>query len=172
MGDQSLNTFSPQISGVFGYNTNVQVGDICHMYYNTLYGSKSNQDEDTRDFMSVCNTIARRIKKQKEMSEDSQDDKSDFCEGLARIFSAIKAHLSSYVISAPLAYHLVTKETRFEFSHEFVHLLLAQMEDHIDGKNISFKIKRKKRAMMVMMLINGLIALLIILYIVQKQLRT
>ena len=79
------------------------------------------------------------------MSEDSQDDKTDFCEGLARIFSAIKAHLSSYVISAPLAYHLVTKETRFEFSHEFVYLLLAQMEDHIDGKNISFKIKRKKK---------------------------
>ena len=40
----------------------------------------------------------------------------------------------------------MTKETRFEFSHEFVHLLLAQMEDHIDGKNISFKIKRKKRS--------------------------
>ena len=105
------------------------------------------------------------------MSEDSQDDKSDFCEGLARIFSAIKAHLSSYVISAPLAYHLVTKETRFEFSHEFVYLLLAQMEDYIDGKNIHFKLKRKKEAMMIMMWINGLIALLIILYIAQKQLR-
>ena len=45
MGDQFLNTFSPAISGVFGYNTNVQIGSVSHMYYYTLYGSKSNQDD-------------------------------------------------------------------------------------------------------------------------------
>ena len=146
MGDQFLNTFSPAISGVFGYNTNVQIGSVSHMYYNTLYGSKSNQDDETRDFISVCNVIARRIKKQQENNENDPNADPEFCEGLARIFVGIRAHLSSYVISAPLAYHLLTRETRFEFSHDFSHHLLAQMEDYIKGENIYFKLRRRKRS--------------------------
>ena len=36
MGDQFMNTFSPSISGVFGYNSNIQIGDICDLYCTTL----------------------------------------------------------------------------------------------------------------------------------------
>ena len=78
------------------------------------------------------------------MNENDLETDPNFFEGVSRILSGIMAHLSSYVISAPLAYHLVTKEPRFEFSHYFVHLLLAQMEDYINGENVSFKIMKKK----------------------------
>ena len=61
MGDQFLNTFSLAVSGTFGYNTNLQIGDIAHVYYNTLYGSKSNQDTNTRGFVRLCNTLSRRM---------------------------------------------------------------------------------------------------------------
>ena len=66
MGDQYLNTFSPTVLGTIGYNTNVQIGDVAHIYYNTLYGTKSTQDEDTRSYLRVCNELSRRIKQQQE----------------------------------------------------------------------------------------------------------
>ena len=67
-----------------------------------------------------------------------------FIEGLSRVLIGIRAHISSYVISAPLAYHIVTKGSRFEFSHEFSYFLLAQLEDFIEGKPISVKIRSRK----------------------------
>ena len=41
MCDQLFNTCSLGPSEITGYTTNVQVGDINHIFYNTLYGSKS-----------------------------------------------------------------------------------------------------------------------------------
>ena len=66
MGDQYLNTFSPTVSRTIGYNTNVQIGDVTHIYYNILYGTKSTQAEDTRSYLRVCNELSRRIKRQQE----------------------------------------------------------------------------------------------------------
>ena len=138
MGDQYLNTFSPTVSGTIGYNTNVQIGDVAHIYYNTLYGSKSTQDEDTRSYLRVCNELSRRIKRQqekmKEEEEPQEETAPDFCEGLVRILSGIRAHINSYIISPTLGHHIITMGSRFQFSHTFKPLLLAQMEDYIHGK--------------------------------------
>ena len=64
MGDQYLNTFSPTVSGTIGYNTNVQIGDVAHIYYNTLYGSKLTQNNDTGSYLRVCNEFSRIMKQQ------------------------------------------------------------------------------------------------------------
>ena len=37
MGSQYLNSCSLGLSETSGYNSNVQVGDVAHIYYNTLY---------------------------------------------------------------------------------------------------------------------------------------
>ena len=62
-GDQFLNVHNPVTSFVFSCNTNIQIGQLDHVYYNTLYGSKSNQAEETRSFMNVSNALSRRINK-------------------------------------------------------------------------------------------------------------
>ena len=113
MGDQFQNTFNSTVSGTFGYNTNIQIRDVAHIYYNTMYGSKSNQDEDTRDFIKVCNVISRRLAAQKEKEENEEDSTPEFIEGLSRVLIGIRSHISSYVIGALLAYHLLTKRSRF-----------------------------------------------------------
>ena len=144
MGDQFLNVFCPTVSGVFGYNSNIQIGDVAHIYYNTLYGSKSTQDDDTKDFIKVCNVICRRIQSQRDNEENIEDSAPEFIEGLSRILIGIRTHISSYVIGTPLAYHLLTKGSRFEFSHDFASLLLGQMEDFTSDMELSFKIRQKK----------------------------
>ena len=144
MGDQFLNVFCPTVSGVFGYNSNIQIGDVAHIYYNTLYGSKSTQDDDTKDFIKVCNVICRRIQSQRDNEENIEDSAPEFIEGLSRILIGIRTHISSYVIGTPLAYHLLTKGSRFEFSHDFASLLLGQMEDFTSDMELSFKIRQRK----------------------------
>ena len=132
------------MSGTFGYNSNIQIGDVAHIYYNTIYGSKSTQDEDTKDFIKVCNVICRRIQLQRENEENIEDSAPEFIEGLSRILIGIRTHISSYVIGTPLAYHLLTKGSRFEFSHDFASLLLGQLEDFTSDMELSFKIRQKK----------------------------
>ena len=148
MGSQYLNTCSLGLSETSGYNSNVQVGDVAHIYYNTLYGSKSTQADDTRGYVGVCTAMTKRIKKQeKEALEEGENVESishDFTEGLKRILQAIYANISSYIISPTLAHHIVTTGSRFMFSHETKPLLLAQMEDYLYGKNISFTLRPTK----------------------------
>ena len=77
MGDQYLNTCSLRLSQTTGYNTNVQFGDVAHIYYNTLYGSKSTQKDDTRGYVSVCTAITNRINYQeKQMEEEKKNRRS------------------------------------------------------------------------------------------------
>ena len=63
-GDQFLNVHNTIASYLFSCNTNIQIGEVDHMYYNTLYGSKSTQKENTRSFMNVSNALSRRITNQ------------------------------------------------------------------------------------------------------------
>ena len=109
-----------------------------------MYGSKSTQDEDTKDFIKVCNVICRIIQLQRENEENIEDSAPEFIEGLSRILIGIRTHISSYVIGTPLAYHLLTKGSRFEFSHDFASLLLGQLEDFTSDMELSFKIRQKK----------------------------
>ena len=142
---------------MFSCNTNIQIGQLDHVFYNTLYGSKANQAEETRSFMNVSNALARRINKKIKENENltEMDIKKkdinqkiekapDFVEGLCRLLSdGITAHLSSIVVSAPLAHVLIVKGSRFQFSHDFGNLLLTQIIDYLDGeKEISYYLRR------------------------------
>jgi hypothetical protein len=68
----------------------------------------------------------------------------NFSIGLGHVLSGIIAHLSSPVISAPMAWHLVNKESRFQFSHEFSHILLSQFESWLKDEDIHFHFQRWK----------------------------
>ena len=76
--DQFMNVHNPGASFVFSCNTNVQIGKVDHMYYYTLYGSKSTQADDTKSFINVSNALSRRLTKQIE----DYKTWSDFTEGL------------------------------------------------------------------------------------------
>ena len=118
------------------------------MYYTTLYGSKSTQDEDAKGYIKICNAMAKQIQRQeeaqKELEGDQLDTPPDFCEGLARVLSGIRAHINSYIISPNLGHHIVTMGSRFQFSHSFVPLPLTQLEDYVRGENISYKLRKSK----------------------------
>ena len=76
--------------------------------------------------------------------EKVKDSPSDFSEGLSRILSAIHANVNANIISPTLSHFIATVGSRFLFSHETAPLLLAQMEDYLDGKNISFTLRATK----------------------------
>jgi hypothetical protein len=67
------------------------------------------------------------------------EDEPSYGRGLGHVLSGICAHLSSSVISATMAWHLIMNESRFRFSHDFAPILLSQMEDWLLGKDISFR---------------------------------
>jgi len=70
------------------------------------------------------------------------EDEPSYGRGLGHVLSGICAHLSSSVISATMAWHLIINESRFRFSHDFVPILVSQMEDWLLGKDISFRYRR------------------------------
>ena len=127
--------------------------------YTTNYASKTTQEEDTKSFQKVCNAIVKRIqrqanereKKSKEMLEKVHefnkmeiDIQPDFIEGLSRLLSGIAAHMSSNIVSAPMAHFLVDNDSRFKYSHNFSNPLLSQLEDFIDDetKDITFQLRK------------------------------
>jgi hypothetical protein len=55
--------------------------------------------------------------------------------GLGHVLSGILAHLSSTVLSATMAWHLVVKDSRFQFSHNFSQILLSQLESWLLSTN-------------------------------------
>lgn len=151
-GDQFLNVHNTIASYLFSCNTNIQIGEVDHMYYNTLYGSKSTQKEDTRSFMNVSNALSRRITNQIDKNKENiskvndnrrQEDGPDFIEGLCCLLSGVTANLSSSVVSAPLGHVLMIKGSRFQFSHEFSPLLLTQIKDVLEGKeHVSYYLRK------------------------------
>ena len=54
------------------------------------------------------------------------------------------SHLSSTVISATMAWHLVNHDSRFQFSHDFSHILLSQFECWLRNEDIQFRYRRIK----------------------------
>ncbi len=141
--DAFVNTNNPVVSKVFGYNNNVCTGSINTLFYCTLYTSKSNQEDETYPFLKACEAVSTRIKKLRE--SEGEHDLSARQVGLRRLLSGINAHLSSCVVSATMAWYLVTHGTRFHFSHEFKPLLLTQLEAWYEEKCYSRRIRQKKR---------------------------
>ena len=76
--------------------------------------------------------------------EDTEKEKNeDYAEGLGRLLTGINAALSRDVVSSTMAYLLICQEgSRFSFSHKFSNLLLTQMEDVLDGKQVHFILRR------------------------------
>ena len=77
------------------------------------------------------------------MNEGTASDEPDFVEGLSRVLSGIRAHLSSNVMSATMGHLLVTQGSRFSFSHSFSNLLLTQLQDLINEKEVRCRFKKK-----------------------------
>jgi hypothetical protein len=134
----------------------VAMGNQNCIYYITLYNTKRNQEEEQFSFLKHCTAIAKRIQKLHENENligaqfGSQSEIGELIEtprfsvGLGHVLSGIMANLSSSVISATMAWHLVTEETRFRFSHDFSHILLSQFESWLRDEDIHFRFRRNK----------------------------
>jgi hypothetical protein len=62
MGCQFINAHSHPISAVFNFNTNISIEDVSHVYYSTLYASKSTQEEDAKKQLQIGHCVIKRIK--------------------------------------------------------------------------------------------------------------
>jgi len=140
--DLFVNTNNPYVSKIFGYNNNVSMGSISTLYYCTLYASKTNQEEETYPYLKACEAVRSRIKKMSETQIENGLSSRQI--GLRRLLSGINAHLSSCVVSATMAWYLVTHGSRFHYSHQFKPLLLSQYEAWFEGASHSRRIRYKK----------------------------
>jgi hypothetical protein len=140
--DVFVNTNNDTVSRLFGYNNNVTMGSINLLYYCTLYTSKSNQEDETYPYVKALEAVAARLKRVQD--NDLEHDISQRQIGLRNLLCGINSHISSCVISATMAWYLVTHGTRFHFSHEFKPLLLSQFEAWFNGSSYSRRIRYKK----------------------------
>jgi hypothetical protein len=137
-----VNTNNATVSDVFGYNNNVCIGSINTLYYCTLYTSKSNQEDETYPYVKALEAVASRLKRIQE--NESEDNLSSRQVGLRHLLSGISSHISSCVVSATMAWYLVTHGTRFHFSHDLKPLLLSQFEAWYLDNNYSQRIRYRK----------------------------
>ena len=131
MGCQYINTHNKAIRDVLNCNTNMQIGDGSHVFYLTCYMSKSTQEEDKERQQRVHNAIIKLlIKREQEVllssSCDEKNDNNTFVDGLCAMLRGINAATSRHVVSSWTG-HLITMldGSRFEYSHEFVNLLVS-----------------------------------------------
>ena len=163
MGYQLINAHSHLISAVFNFNTNISIGDVSHVYYTTLYTSKSTQEEDTKKQLRIGLGVIIKIKQLPEekhlhpgtpgdaggdTSEDGtnqQSYKPCFGEGLSRLLSGLNAATTRNFISTTMA-HLIPCNSglRFVFSHEFSDLIVGQMEASLEGQETTVRIQSNK----------------------------
>lgn len=152
MGCQFLNTHSVPVSAVFGCNTNVQIGEPVHLYYNTAYAFKDTQKEDSDRFIRIGTQVVKRLQRMKAIALENATTGSeadvveisgpDFSEGLSRILSGICANMSKAVCSSTMAHLIVSNDgSRFEYSHGFSNLLVSQTIDVLNGKEGRFRVR-------------------------------
>ena len=155
-GCQYMNVYNRVISYVFGCNSSCVGGDSGQTHYQTLYNTKHTQSEDREARDRVTKNVVRRLmraQKEKEQrakersEEESQGDTDEeeintWVEGLSRVLSGINAATSRNVISAPMSHNLAYNNgSRFHFSHEFAELLVGQLRDVLDGKDVDFIVR-------------------------------
>ena len=62
----------------------------------------------------------------------------DFSEGLSRILSSMCVNMSKAVYRVTMAHLIVSNEgSRFQFSHKLMYLLVSQMHDKLDDKEVN-----------------------------------
>jgi hypothetical protein len=176
MADLFLNTNNPVVSNIFGFNNNVNMGNRNFIFYVTLYTTKGTKNEEQFPFLKHCTAIAKRIRKLRETQKNVLEDigidfengdhsiDANYSVGLGHVLSGNMAHLSSSVISATLAWHLVVEGSRFRFSHDFSQILLSQFENWLIGEDIQFKFRRTKTKKL-----DGLTVTLFNIFIVLKM---
>ena len=150
MGCQYVNTHNKAIGDVLNCNTNVQIGDGSHVFYSTCYLSKSTQEEDKERQQRVHNAIIKLlIKREQEVllsaSPDEENDDNTFVDGLCAMLRGVNAATSRHVVSSPMG-HLITMldGSRFEYSHEFVNLLVSQLDATLEGRPVDARIRTNK----------------------------
>jgi hypothetical protein len=152
MGSQFINTHSVDVSNVFACNTNVQMGEPCHLFYASAYAFKDTQKEDTERFIRIGTQVIKRLIRMRLIAienarlENREPDERvpDFGEGLSMILSGMVANLSKAICSSTMAWLLINSEDgqRFQYSHQFTNVLVNQMEDVLDGKDGHFRIRK------------------------------
>ena len=155
-GDQFVNMSNDIASCVLGCNTNVGTADRPGFFYVTMYASKQNQTEEKIAYLSCCEALCRRVKRQKnDVEESNQENSTDFtrssesgqdgnyAEGFRRILSAMYAHLSNDVCAATMAHLMLTQDSsRFSYSHDFVTIPLPHLLAWYDGEDLHFRLKK------------------------------
>ncbi len=151
--DVFMNNYSPVVSNTFKCNSNVGVGvDGPAMIYCTSHASKSTQKEDSEPYLKVVRAVVRCVNKQQEVSEESSEECEELLskEGLRRVIGATMAKSCTHVVSAPLAWYLISKHSRFRFSHEFQHCNLHNFEDIAEGKPVKCFLTGQNKEKMVL----------------------
>jgi hypothetical protein len=154
MGCQYINPHNSLILNVFNFNTNIQIGDVSQVLYNTLYASKSTQEEDSEKQLRIGRAVIKRMKRLLEEST-SRETFSNGCnqatlepsfrEGLCGVLPGLNAATTRNVISATMA-HLIPSNggSRFVFLHNFSDLLVGQMEATLEGQDVNVRIRPGK----------------------------
>ena len=147
MGCEYINQHSHAVSEVFNCNSNIQIGDPSHVFYSTLYTSKSTQDDDSNRQKRIAMSIVRRLIRQEKnaMSGHIERIPEGFIEGISRMLSGLCAATCRDSVSAPMAHLLICQNgKRFRYSHDFAPMLVNQMDDALAGRPVK-SILRKTR---------------------------
>ena len=141
--DIFMNKYHSRLSTILGCNTNIQCGiDGGHIMYATYYASKGTQAEDKLAYCQVAKTLYARMRRQSEAENDPNTELDTvqaptlFSEGYRRLLSAVLSHTKGHVVSAPMAWFIMRRDSRFLFSNEFAYVCL----DGILGRRISSRV--------------------------------
>ena len=79
-------------------------------------------------------------------NRDETRDDNVFVDGLCAMLRGMNAATSRHVVSSPMA-HLITSldGARFEYLHEFVNLLVTQLDATLDGLPVDAQIRKKQK---------------------------
>ena len=138
--DELQNVSLPAISeSKLTCNSNISLHSAgAIVFYVTKYITKWNQDDDTRDYNKVIETIQRMLSDTD--SERAHND--DRKEAQRRILRASFAHNSTNVMGAPMASWLTRHDTRFLFTHKFAWCPLKDLARLLANKPVSYKVKQ------------------------------
>ena len=75
MGCEYINQHSFAVSEVLNCNSNIQIGDPTHVFYSTLYTSKSTQEDDANRQKRIAVAIIRRLVRQERLFLSGQIDR-------------------------------------------------------------------------------------------------
>ena len=140
--DAFVNVNNKYVSEVLGSNNNVICGcDGGSCMYITCYTSKNTQKEDCAVHKNVAKYLVKKMRREEELAQETaasadgeEDDIADITrKGLSRLIGAVLLATSAHVVAAPMAAFLVRNDSRFGFSHEFVHCNTSAFQNALRG---------------------------------------